>query len=448
MTLIQSPPSILGGVIPHPGLAPTSKDNLKLNGWPGWSAALGNALTDLQINFDISGTATLTAYVNDPHRDLLNGALATTRSYADIDGVTFMLTEVVKQGAQVQLVFDHELVGKLIEHTEDIVVAQNTMTRTAFVRRLCSFEPWIKVLTPNGDSDGNVQSALTSGNVDPTSGLPSAPTIATLTEDPPNFWDTIQQTLDVIGWRAFPVSQNELMVVPDSWLWAQKPAYVLDESSPGVDSIDFDFDMRRPLAKATINCRAEAWAWPVGTCVQLGPRMGIAAGKWIVNSITRSLLRSNATVGIAVPQPTIPEGTVDATGAAAQVGAALGNPVDLSSSGSGVLSGNTPMPSNTSNASNQALGKQMAAAVGWTGSQWIALNNVVMAESGWNVHATNPSSGAYGIPQSLPADKLASAGSDWQTNPATQIKWLLQYIAQRYGTPVAAWNLPLQHNRY
>jgi hypothetical protein len=61
-------------------------------------------------------------------------------------------------------------------------------------------------------------------------------------------------------------------------------------------------------------------------------------------------------------------------------------------------------------------------------------------ESGWNLNATNPSSGAYGIPQALPGDKMASAGPDWRTNATTQIKWGLQYIKDRYQTPCGAWS--------
>jgi hypothetical protein len=59
-------------------------------------------------------------------------------------------------------------------------------------------------------------------------------------------------------------------------------------------------------------------------------------------------------------------------------------------------------------------------------------------ESGWRYNAENPS-GAYGIPQALPGSKMATAGADWQTNPATQIKWGLGYIQSRYGTPCSAW---------
>ncbi len=76
---------------------------------------------------------------------------------------------------------------------------------------------------------------------------------------------------------------------------------------------------------------------------------------------------------------------------------------------------------------------------GWSASQFTCLNLLWNRESGWNYRAMNPSSGAYGIPQSLPGSKMASVAPDWRTNPATQIKWGLNYIAERYGTPCGAW---------
>jgi hypothetical protein len=82
----------------------------------------------------------------------------------------------------------------------------------------------------------------------------------------------------------------------------------------------------------------------------------------------------------------------------------------------------------------------MAAQYGWGEDQFACLVPLWARESGWNVNAYNSSSGATGIPQALPGSKMASAGADWQTNPATQITWGLGYIAGRYGTPCAAWD--------
>ncbi|MER5514471.1 MULTISPECIES: transglycosylase SLT domain-containing protein [unclassified Streptomyces] len=73
-------------------------------------------------------------------------------------------------------------------------------------------------------------------------------------------------------------------------------------------------------------------------------------------------------------------------------------------------------------------------------AQFNAFSKIVSHESGWNPSATNSSSGAYGLVQALPGSKMASAGSDWKTNPATQIKWGLDYMNSRYGSPTAAWS--------
>ncbi|CAL9513344.1 aggregation-promoting factor C-terminal-like domain-containing protein [Streptomyces atacamensis] len=72
--------------------------------------------------------------------------------------------------------------------------------------------------------------------------------------------------------------------------------------------------------------------------------------------------------------------------------------------------------------------------------QFQCFSNIVERESGWNYKAQNPSSGAYGLVQALPGSKMASAGADWQTNPATQIKWGLNYMNERYGSPCGAWD--------
>jgi hypothetical protein len=77
---------------------------------------------------------------------------------------------------------------------------------------------------------------------------------------------------------------------------------------------------------------------------------------------------------------------------------------------------------------------------GYGSNQFECFDNIIMRESRWRVDATNPSSGAYGIPQALPGSKMASEGSDWRTNPATQIIWGIKYMEDRYGSPCAAWS--------
>ena len=89
----------------------------------------------------------------------------------------------------------------------------------------------------------------------------------------------------------------------------------------------------------------------------------------------------------------------------------------------------------------------MLPAYGWS-DQFSCLDALWISESAWDPSATNPTSGAYGIPQSLPAEKMATAGADWRTNPATQIEWGLEYIKSSYGTPCSAWSFKQANNWY
>lgn len=101
-----------------------------------------------------------------------------------------------------------------------------------------------------------------------------------------------------------------------------------------------------------------------------------------------------------------------------------------------------------SNASNIAIGTRLAAERGWTGTQMDALKELWSCESSWTTTAGNRESGAYGIPQSLPASKMASHGADYSTNPETQIRWGLDYILSRYKTPRAALDFHYAKNWY
>ena len=102
-----------------------------------------------------------------------------------------------------------------------------------------------------------------------------------------------------------------------------------------------------------------------------------------------------------------------------------------------------PSPSPTSappaaSGSPQQIAEAMLGSFGWSSSQFSCLDPLWAQESGWSVTAANPD-GAYGIPQALPGSKMASAGPDWQTDAATQIKWGLEYIQATYGSPCGAW---------
>ncbi|GAB2724565.1 hypothetical protein GCM10010442_52430 [Kitasatospora kifunensis] len=102
-----------------------------------------------------------------------------------------------------------------------------------------------------------------------------------------------------------------------------------------------------------------------------------------------------------------------------------------------------PATASAATLSPQAIAAQIVPA-----SQLSSFSEIIFHESSWNVYATNPSSGAYGLGQALPASKMASAGADWRTNPRTQITWAYDYMNSRYGSPNAAWSFWQNHHWY
>jgi len=124
--------------------------------------------------------------------------------------------------------------------------------------------------------------------------------------------------------------------------------------------------------------------------------------------------------------------------------------IALSDPTSGTATGGTiyvpAAPANPSSA--QLIAKNMMASFGFPPSEYYdCLYDIWNRESSWSYDAENPS-GAYGIPQALPGDKMATAGADWQTDPATQIRWGLQYITAKYGNPCSAWDYEEEYGYY
>jgi uncharacterized protein YabE (DUF348 family) len=116
--------------------------------------------------------------------------------------------------------------------------------------------------------------------------------------------------------------------------------------------------------------------------------------------------------------------------------------VTASAAGGGSSGGSSSVPTAAapSPGTAKAIARDLLAQRGWGDAEYNCLVTLWDHESGWRVHAANPS-GAYGIPQALPGSKMGSAGPDWQNSAETQIKWGLGYIASRYNTPCQAWSL-------
>ena len=160
------------------------------------------------------------------------------------------------------------------------------------------------------------------------------------------------------------------------------------------------------------------------------PSIGIGNGPPVGASKSTSATSAAIAAGDSSIQAALNSG--QATGITAGIPAGV--------AASGQPKGGTPT-------ANKALGLFLATSYGWGGSgEWPYLLTGWEEESGWNQYAaynhSDPYNSAYGIPQSNPGTKMASAGSDWKTNPATQIRWGLAYIKATYGSPsrVPGWS--------
>jgi hypothetical protein len=96
----------------------------------------------------------------------------------------------------------------------------------------------------------------------------------------------------------------------------------------------------------------------------------------------------------------------------------------------------------------RTLARALMPLYGLASSQFDCVDNIWEHESRWNVHADNPYSSAYGIPQALPGSKMSSAGPNWQDSAETQIRWGLDYIKNRYGSACSAWSFKQSHGWY
>lgn len=131
--------------------------------------------------------------------------------------------------------------------------------------------------------------------------------------------------------------------------------------------------------------------------------------------------------------------SIDATKAASDALAAAGAAADQKAAEAAAAAAAALAAANTPAGAKTVAANLASSQYGWGAEQFQCLDKLWTRESGWNYQASNSGSGATGIPQALPGSKMASFGTDWETNATTQIKWGLDYIARGYGTPCAAW---------
>ena len=174
-----------------------------------------------------------------------------------------------------------------------------------------------------------------------------------------------------------------------------------------------------------------AAAAPAGPATRAAPPRPAAGAAVDASDATRQLAREKIHLAVLEQDRLVAEGR-QAVRREARRRAAARRAAELAAARQAQQqpAGNSASAPATPSGSPQQIAAAMLGSFGWSSGEFGCLQSLWNAESGWNPSASNPISGAYGIPQALPGSKMASAGPDWQTNPATQIKWGLGYIKQ------------------
>lgn len=254
------------------------------------AANVTDAVENVQLARTIEGASTLTFTLKDVSRALLRSALFTQRVLCTVDGLSFEMVKVAKTGDRLAVTFEAATVGALRRSTGVLVAAANTTTRSAFAARLISQTPGVKF--QGVPETIRARTPLARGSAQ----NPKEDT-----------WTALVRLASEVNWRCLEVN-GTVMFGPDSWLLAQPSLGTIRENTDGIDMIDFDYDVGKPLTHVTVACVAAAWAVPPGSPVTLA-NMGVANGPKLVTSLARSLFFETANITLTAPQPALPPPT-------------------------------------------------------------------------------------------------------------------------------------------
>lgn len=256
---------------------------------------LTEAITDPpSLTLPMDGAATVTVTIRDGDDRLLRDRWLRQRSWVDVAGRRFELVKIGKSGRVITLTFEDGVVAALRRRTSQLSIPANSVTRAGIVERLAR-EAGVAFVVDDSDTE-QVHSQVT----------------RSMHGDKESSWDLLGDLAADRNWRRFSDGKR-LVVGPDVWLLNRdrNPTKV-SEPAPGedrnpVDSIDFDLDVGKPAAEATLTVDANRWALPAGSVVNVSDDMGPAAGKWLVWSYSRTLARSRATVELRRKQHELDE---------------------------------------------------------------------------------------------------------------------------------------------
>lgn len=280
----------MSGVVPGDlGLDSLHIDGEKLD------ADVAAAVISADVERTIEGASTLRVTLHDAHRRIVESGLLSSRATTQLDGYAFELVQVRKSGSMVETTWEDLAVAALRRHKEPIKVEPDTTTRVEFARRLVAAEPWIELVAPVESERTKVE--LTQGNPDDWLMAP---------EDREDTWAALGRIFDEIGWRRFALGK-QVWILPETFLFLFGDVVAtIREHVGAVDLIDFDYDIGKPVATATVQAHAARWHAGPGSIV-VAEAVGPADGRWMVSSIRRSLFSTLASISLAQPRPTLPE---------------------------------------------------------------------------------------------------------------------------------------------
>lgn len=266
------------------------------------SAFIGNQLTKAALTRSTSQAATLKLGFTDPKRTLLASPLLTQKVTIDTGAwppVRFTLVQVAKSGDDVTATFEDTLVNRLRGITGQVSAAAGVLDRVAFAAQLCR-EAGVPIYAPPPGATPLALEPLTRG----TSENPAEDT-----------WSCLTRLAQDVNYQCFSDTQS-IYFGPDSWFQSWAVSVQLTEFSDIAGQIDFDYDIGKPVATATVHTYSDRWPLLAGVGAHAALLDGnAAAGSYLITEISRDLYSSPTQVKLERPEPVLPEpsGTQDVT---------------------------------------------------------------------------------------------------------------------------------------
>lgn len=239
------------------------------------------AITDAIIEVSIAGASTITLEMTDPKRTILNSGVFEFGTTIVFDGLVFQMVQLTKQNDMLEAVFESQVIYQLSQQI-GVTAAYTSTDVGTFVAQLCRAVP----------NNGVV--------IDPTPAV-TAQTISRGTSEDPieDSWTCITRLATTIGWRAFEY-KGVIYFCSDPYLLQQPNQGTIQEFTPNVMNIDFDWDTLKPFGDMTVTAMTATWVYPPGSPITVA-NLGPPSGTWLVKDCQRDIYSPQCSIALTVP---------------------------------------------------------------------------------------------------------------------------------------------------